>query len=147
MSKFLFFVPAKFNSSRIKKKNLVCINNKPLIEYTLDLLRENVCRNDVYISSESLILKKYSVKYGFNFHKRPLRLATKFATTESALENLLNGISSLSQYDWVITLQPTSPMRDGNSFFKFLNLAKNNKKKKINYIYASFLRRYLDKRL
>ena len=70
--KIVGFVPARGGSVGIKNKNLAMLNNKPLISYTLEILKK--LKKDIipFISTDSLKIKKYSEEMGFrNDYLRP----------------------------------------------------------------------------
>ena len=46
------FIPARGGSKGIPRKNLVLLNGKPLIQYTVEAVRECKTINDIFISSE-----------------------------------------------------------------------------------------------
>ena len=51
--KILAVVPARAGSKRIKNKNIVRLNNKPLIEYTLNVAKKSKYIDKIVVSSES----------------------------------------------------------------------------------------------
>ena len=61
---YLFLIPARGGSKRIKNKNLIKINRKPLIDYTL-----NVCKKfkniDTVISTDNNLIRNHCIKKGF----------------------------------------------------------------------------------
>lgn len=126
-NKFLIVIPAKGNSQRIKNKNTKKLNGIPLIEYTLKFLKKNLISKNVYISTESKKIKRISSKYDVNIIERPKKLCNKFTSTEAVLLNLLNKIDyKKKKFEWLITLQPTSPFRKIQTLIKCLNYTKNN---------------------
>lgn len=127
-NKFLFVIPAKGNSKRIKNKNIKKLNGKPLLQYTLDFLKKNKILRDVYISTECNKIKKISKSYGYTVIDRPKKLCKKLTPTEAVIIHLLNKINyKLLSYKWVITLQPTSPFRKISTLKKCLKETKNGK--------------------
>ena len=53
---FIFIIPARKNSKGIKNKNLIKINNKKLVEYTFDILK-NIPKNRKYVLTDSKSIK------------------------------------------------------------------------------------------
>ena len=74
--KILAFIPARAKSNRIKNKNMTLLNKKPLIYYTLNILKK--IKKDVFpfVSTDSKKIKKYCEKFGFqNEYLRPKYLS------------------------------------------------------------------------
>lgn len=125
-NKIIFVIPAKGNSQRIKNKNIKKLNGLPLVEYTFKFLKRNKIYNNIYISTDSSKIKKISKKYNVNIIDRPKNLCTKFASTESVLLDLLKKINYKSKkFEWIVTLQPTSPFRKKQTLKKCIEYTKN----------------------
>lgn len=125
-NKFLFIIPAKGNSQRIKNKNIKKLNGVPLIEYTLSFLKKNHINKNVYLSTENTLIKKISKKYNINVVNRPKNLCSKFTSTEKVILHLLDKIDYKTKgYEWVVTLQPTSPFRKISTLKKCLKFTRN----------------------
>ena len=106
---FLFFIPARGGSKRIKNKNLIKLNNKPLIKYTLDVCKKfkNI---DTIVSTENKKIRDYCIKHGVtNVYSRPNNLSKD---NTSMIDVILNYIEYLSKkiikYKNIVLLQPTS---------------------------------------
>ena len=68
---FLIFIPARSGSTRLKNKNIKIINNKPLIKYTIDIVKKSKLFDKIVVSSDNLkILKiaKKSIQKNLNLH-------------------------------------------------------------------------------
>ena len=116
-NKFLFFIPAKGSSERIKNKNIKKLNGLPLIEYTLNFLKKNKIDKNIFLSTESFGIKKISKKYNINIINRPRKLCKKYTSTEDVLLDALKKIDFKKKgYEWIVTLQPTSPFRKITTF-------------------------------
>ena len=67
--KIIAVIPARAGSKRIKNKNIVKLNNKPLIEYTLKVAKKCKYIDKIVVSSESKkilgIAEKLGVKTPF----------------------------------------------------------------------------------
>ena len=86
----LAFIPARGGSKGIPKKNIIKLNNKPLIQYTLDLCRSNLNVDDYFVSTDSMEIKKILSKLDYtNEYKRPKYLAND---TASIVDTVLHGV-------------------------------------------------------
>ena len=55
---YISIILARKNSRRIKNKNLVKINGKLLINFTLDEIQKLIKKENIYISSDDLKINK-----------------------------------------------------------------------------------------
>lgn len=117
--RYLIVIPARGGSKGIPGKNIVLINGKPLLKYTLDLLKqENINNADVAVSTDSEEIKKVSREYAFvTTIDRPKEISGDHASTEDALLHALGEMEAKygKKYNAVITLQATSPLRIGST--------------------------------
>lgn len=126
---YLILIPARGGSKRIKNKNLIKINNHPLIDYTL-----NVCKKfkniETVISTDSNLIKKYCYKKGFfNIYDRPKKYSKDHSLMIEVILDYLNYLSrnKIKKYKYLILLQPTSPLRTYFDIKKSLNFFKKKK--------------------
>lgn len=128
----LILIPARKNSKGIKNKNIVKINKKPLIEYTLDSIKKSKLNiKKSFIVSDDKRVKNIANKYGVNTDYIRPRYLSKDKTLFK--ENLMHFYKWLKyksiHFKYIMILQPTSPMRsskDINLFFDKLVKKKPN---------------------
>ena len=65
--------------------------------------------DEVYVSTEDLVIKKYALEFGAKVDDRPVHLASDTTTT---IEVLKDFILRHSEIETLVVLQPTSPVRD-----------------------------------
>ena len=70
--KILGFVPAKSNSSRLKDKNMLPINGKPLFINAAENLAKVIPRENIYIDTNDDKYISLAQNNGFNFIKRSM---------------------------------------------------------------------------
>jgi N-acylneuraminate cytidylyltransferase len=109
----LAIITARGGSKGIPKKNIKLLNGKPLIYYTIEVARSIFSNNDICVSTDSdeiiEIVERCGLKTPF---KRPPELATDTATSNDVLLHALNFYENLGfNYDVIVLLQPTSPLR------------------------------------
>ena len=113
---------ARGGSKEIKNKNLQVINNKSLLEITINQLRKKL-KIDIFVSSDSKeILEKASI-LGCFLIDRPLELAGDETTSEEALLHSIEYIEENYKADFesIIFPQLTSPLRKFSDFSNALN--------------------------
>ncbi len=137
--KIILFIPARKNSKGIKNKNIVKIQDHPLINYTLDFVKEVLRKNTKYdfeyfISSDSKKIINLCKNNGFKCdYIRPKSLAQDNSNIIDAVLHAIKWkkIYDLNKLSTLVLLQPTNPLRNVEEFFKILNFYKKNKIKSL----------------
>ncbi len=106
---FLAIIPARGGSKRLPGKNILDLSNKPLIAYSIEAGLKSKYIDKVIVTSDSDEILEVSKKYGSDIIKRPDYLATDTSTTFDAIKHT---VDNFQDYDYIILLQPTSPLRD-----------------------------------
>lgn len=112
-NKILAIIPARGGSKGLPKKNILDLLSKPLIVWSIDAALNSKYITKTLVSSDNDEILSISKKYGSSTIKRPDILATDTASSESAVLDALKKLKEDSEeYDYLILLQPTSPLRD-----------------------------------
>ena len=115
MKQILFaLIPARGGSKGIKNKNIIDLNGKPLISYTIDQALSSKYIDEVYISSDSNQIKEISQKHGGLVPSlRPKDLAEDDSEMIDLLEyEVVQHEERIGkQIDALVLLQPTTPFR------------------------------------
>jgi CMP-N,N'-diacetyllegionaminic acid synthase len=106
--RFLAIIPARGGSKRLPKKNILNLGGKPLIAWSIEAGLNSQYIDAVIVTSDNEEILNISEKYGAQIIQRPQNLAED---TTSSIDTLLHAIEGLTQYDFVVLLQPTSPLR------------------------------------
>ncbi|MDC1068933.1 acylneuraminate cytidylyltransferase family protein [Candidatus Kapabacteria bacterium] len=105
----LAIIPARGGSKRLPNKNMLDLNGKPLIAWTIEAAKNSNNLDKVIVTSDSDDILQISKDFGAETIKRPSEFASdeasSFVVIKHALENL-------EDFDYVILLQPTSPLRN-----------------------------------
>ena len=117
--KYLAVILARGGSKRLPGKNLKKINGKPLIAYTILPALNCQYLDEIIVSSDNKNILEVSKKYGAKILKRPKNLASDKAKSSEALRH---AIQNTSTFDYVVLLQPTSPLRNENHIYDAINL-------------------------
>mgnify|MGYP001263041908 CR=1 FL=1 len=106
-------IPARQGSDRIKNKNLKKLCKKPLLYWTLVSAIKSKYIDEIYVSSDSKKILNYSKKLNVNTIKRPKKFSNSFATRKHVINHTLNNLKKNNKsFDYLIYLQPTSPLRN-----------------------------------
>lgn len=107
--RILAIIPARAGSKGIPKKNIKPFCGKPLIAWTIEAALQSQYLDRVILSSESpeimSIAKSYDCDVPF---QRPAHLAED---STPGIAPILHAIEQIPGYDYVMVLQPTSPLR------------------------------------
>ena len=107
--KIIAIIPARSGSKRIKNKNIKNFNKKPLIAWTIESALRSKLVDDVYVTSENDNILRMSKKYGAKIIKRPKKLSNNIIHVDEAIRHAYLEVNK--KYDYIVTLQPTSPLR------------------------------------
>lgn len=107
--KTLAIIPARGGSKGVPGKNRKVICGKPLINYTFDVAALSRKITKVVVSSDDDLLLEWAKAYSFDLHHRPHELATDNSPIVDTVRDILE--RDQVEYDAVMLLQPTSPLR------------------------------------
>jgi len=116
---FLAIIPARGGSKRVPRKNVLELCGKPLIAYSIEAGIESKFIDKVLVSSDDNEILEISEKFGANTIKRPKELSSDTATT---FDTVKHTIDNFEKYDYVVLLQPTSPLRTEKHIDKAIEL-------------------------
>jgi CMP-N,N'-diacetyllegionaminic acid synthase len=111
-NRILSIIPARAGSKGIKKKNITNLAGKPLISWTIEAsLRSKFITKTIVSSDDSEILEISKI-LGANTIKRPKNIATDTSSSVSVVSHTIEFLKNQNeQFDVIILLQPTSPLR------------------------------------
>jgi|SRR5690554_5490702 CMP-N,N'-diacetyllegionaminic acid synthase len=105
---FLAIIPARGGSKRLPKKNVLELVGKPLIAWTIEAALKSKHIDKVLVTSDDDEILDVSEKFGAATIPRPADIAQD---TSTSFEAIRHAIESMEKYDYVVLLQPTSPLR------------------------------------
>lgn len=106
--KFLAIIPARGGSKRLPNKNILEIASKPLITHTIEAALNSKYISSVVVTSDSDEILNITSSLGANIIKRDENLSSD---TSSSVDVVLDVISKCDEFEYIILLQPTSPLR------------------------------------
>ena len=125
---------ARKNSKRIINKNIISFRNKPLIYWTIKQSLKIRSFKKIILSSDSLEIKKISKKISKKilFNNRPSYLSGAKITSEKVMIYLIKKYK-FKPKDYVLLLQPTSPLRRVQDI---IDMIKNLKKNRLDSLHS-----------
>lgn len=110
--KVLAIIPARGGSKGLPRKNLLNLAGKPLITWTIESSLGSKYITKTIVSSDSDEILEVAKGFGSDILKRPEELAKDTSSSEVVVKHAIEAIDE--KYDYVVLLQPTSPLRGTN---------------------------------
>lgn len=104
-------IPARGGSKRIPRKNLRLLAGKPLIQWTIEAAHAATKITTLVVSTEDHEIGTVAAALGAYVVRRPDDLAGDDTTSDAVAQHALEWMGE-DDYDIVIVLHPTSPIRD-----------------------------------
>ena len=120
---FLAIIPARGGSKRLPRKNVLDLAGKPLIAWSIEAGLNSSFIDKVIVTSDDEDILKISKKHGAGIISRPDELANDTATTFDAIKHTIKSLNE--KYEYIILLQPTSPLRDEKHIDEAIELLEN----------------------
>ncbi|MBV5337938.1 MAG: acylneuraminate cytidylyltransferase family protein [Deltaproteobacteria bacterium] len=130
MNSVLGIIPARGGSKRLPHKNILPLAGNPLISYTINAGLYSHYIDELMVSTDDNEIARISVNFGAKVpFIRPPDLAqddtSTFAVVQHVIDYYKNEEGKLFEY--IVLLQPTSPLRDGVDIDNAMSLMQANK--------------------
>ncbi len=111
--KILAIIPARGGSKGLPRKNIIDLAGKPLIAWSIEAALESKYITTTVVSSEDKEILSVATQWGAEVIKRPDELAQDTTASEPVVTHALNEAMKQydEEYDYLVLLQPTSPLR------------------------------------
>ena len=107
--KVLAVIPARGGSQELPRKNVLPVGGKPLINWTIEAALRAELVDRVVLSSDDEEIIKIGFAAGCDVpFRRPAKLADNKSTS---IDVILHTLEQITGYDYIVLLQPTSPLR------------------------------------
>jgi CMP-N,N'-diacetyllegionaminic acid synthase len=106
---FLAIIPARGGSKRLPRKNILDLAGKPLIEWSIEAGLKSKYIDKVVLTSEDAEILSIAKDIGVDVIDRPVQLSTDSSTSFDVVKH---AVETIEKYDYIILLQPTSPLRN-----------------------------------
>ena len=110
--KVIAIITARGGSKGLPNKNILKLNHKPLISYSIEASLNSKYISRTIVSSDSKEIIDISKKCGAEIIKRPEKISGDEINSETVISHVLDNISNVEEYDYLVLLQPTSPLRN-----------------------------------
>lgn len=107
--KILAIIPARGGSKGVPRKNIKNLFGKPLIAWTIEEANKSKYIDACIVSTEDEEIKQVAEKFGGSVpFLRPAELAKD---DTPSIDTVLHVVDKMPDYDYIVLLQPTSPLR------------------------------------
>lgn len=117
--KYLVVIPARGGSKRLPRKNILPLAGKPLISWTIEAALNCDAIGKIVISSDDDEILAIATRYKVDVLKRPEHLASD---TSTSLDAIKHTIENNAGYEYIVLLQPTSPLRTAKHLKEAIHL-------------------------
>jgi CMP-N,N'-diacetyllegionaminic acid synthase len=126
--RILAIIPARGGSKRLPGKNILDLAGKPLIAWTIDAALKSKYIDRVIVSTDNDEIADISQKYGADVpFMRPDNLAQDESKSIDTAIFVLDRLRKMGEhYEYLIFLQPTSPLRTYMDIDSVVHLHRNN---------------------
>jgi CMP-N-acetylneuraminic acid synthetase/spore coat polysaccharide biosynthesis predicted glycosyltransferase SpsG len=104
--KILCVIPARAGSKGIPNKNIRIVGNHPLVYYAINNALNSKYITDVLVSTDSNDVRIIASQMGAKVHLRSKELCADKVTLDAVI---FDAAAPVEQWDYIVTLQPTSP--------------------------------------
>ena len=131
--KFICIIPARSKSKGIKNKNIKNLGGKPLIYWTIKEALKCNYFSRIIVSTDSPKIKRISEKFGAECpFLRPKKLSGDKTPTIKVIQHVIKYLidnNKKNDFEYIVLLQPTSPLRKSHDINKSIKifLSKKNK--------------------
>ena len=124
-------IPARLGSNRVKLKNILNFNKKPLIFWTIEAAMKSNIFSNIFISTDSNLIKNKLSRYKNNiiFLKRPKKYSGKNTKSETLIKHLIKKNQLHKKFETIFLLQATSPYRNQEHIRSMWKIYKKKKLK------------------
>jgi len=121
----LAVIPARGGSKGVAGKNLRLLAGEPLLVHTLRAAQAARLLDTLVVSTDDPAIAAVARDAGAEVVDRPAALATDTARTEPTLLHAVDTLVAAGQAEpeWVVTLEPTSPLRSPELIDRCIELA------------------------
>jgi len=112
-ARVLAVIPARGESKRLPRKNLLPLSGKPMIAWTIEAALKAACIDQIVVSTDDDEIAEVASSCGAEVpFLRPAELASDSATTDSVVAHTVESFEAENGcFTHICLLQPTSPLR------------------------------------
>tara|TARA_B110000444_G_C18793339_1_gene573578 strand:- start:489 stop:1217 length:729 start_codon:yes stop_codon:yes gene_type:complete len=128
--KVVVLIPARSGSKGLKNKNILNLKGNPLVHYPIAAAKDSSYVDRIIVSTDSEKIGDIAKSHGAEVpFLRPSNLASDTTLSSEVIIHMLETLNSeLADFEYLLLLEPTSPLTTGDDIDKALiKLDSNNK--------------------
>lgn len=124
----LAIIPARGGSKGLPDKNIKLLCGKPLIGWTISQAKASKYIDEIFVTTDCLKIADVAEQFGITVpFLRPKELATDSASSMDVVDHVLSYFKEEGKlFDYIVLLEPTSPLRKKNDLDAAIKLAVDN---------------------
>lgn len=121
---YLVIIPARAGSQRLSGKNMRKLGHYSLVEHSIRYA-QSFAFNDIIVTTNAVEVAQLAQKLNITVINRPEQLAQNESLVINALQHVID--QQKKEYDFIILLQPTNPLRPKNLMKQALDHIETNR--------------------
>jgi len=120
----LALIPARGGSKGIVRKNIKLLSGKPLINWTIETANKTKFIDKLIVSTDDLEISQIAKKAGAEV---PFIRPDEISRDDTpGIEPALHAIKQIPDFEWLLLLQPTSPLRSVEDIEGIISFCRKN---------------------
>lgn len=126
--RILAIIPARGGSKGLPEKNIKHLRGRPLIAYTIEQAKTSKYIDEIFVSTDNELIANTAKEFGISVpFLRPAELAKDTSSSMDVVEHVLSHFENRNTfYDYIVLLEPTSPLRKKDDIDNAIQLAISN---------------------
>lgn len=126
--RILAIIPARGGSKGLPGKNIKPLCGKPLIGWTIKQAKDCKYIDEIFVTTDSEKIANTAKEFGVDVpFLRPVELANDTSSSMDVVEHVLSHFENKNIFfDYILLLEPTSPLRKKNDLDSAIQLAIEN---------------------
>jgi CMP-N,N'-diacetyllegionaminic acid synthase len=125
--KVLGIIPARGGSKGVKDKNIRLVGGQPLISHAIEAAQASKKLTHFIVNTDSEKIASVARDFGADVMMRPSELAEDNSSITSVIQYILKSpVCIQKEFDLIILLQPTSPIRTGTDIDNVIQMMEDD---------------------
>lgn len=122
-------IPARGGSQRIKKKNIKKFYSKPILYWTIKVLKKSKLFSKIVLTTDNNQIRKTGERLGCDYIiSRPSNLADDYTPTKPVIEHAVRFLKKKFKIKYVCCVYPCNPFLNSLDLKKSFKILKKNKR-------------------
>jgi len=130
---FIGLIPARKGSKGLLNKNMLSLNNKPLVQHTIEAALNSSLLTEINVSSDDSAVLKLAESLKVKTLIRPAEFSSDDSSAIEVVNHFITSLSKQITYEdhFIVYLQPTSPLRSSHHIDQAIKMLLQNKEKSL----------------